>query len=101
MEGKEWNREDPECQEAIRKRKRNRAAKAAWVSSKKAGKAIVKALWWSIIFITAFYGLGRGISWGITDGLAENGKITVLTVIESQKTDEEPKGDIAEVKKFD
>lgn len=46
MEGKEWNREDPECQEAIRKRKRNRAAKAAWVSSKKAGKAIVKALWW-------------------------------------------------------
>lgn len=48
MEGKEWNREDPECQEAIRKRKRNRAAKAAWVSSKKAGKAIVKALWWSI-----------------------------------------------------
>lgn len=45
MEGKEWNREDPECKEEIKKRKRNRAAKAAWVSSKKAGKAIVKALW--------------------------------------------------------
>jgi len=90
VEGKEWNREDPECKEEIKKRKRNRAAKAAWVSSKKAGKAIVKALWWSIIIITACYGLGRGIGQGITDKLAENGKITVFTVIENQKTDEAP-----------
>ena len=88
MEAKEGNREDPECQEAIRKRKRNRAAKAAWVSSKKAGKAIVKALWWSIIIITACYGLGRGIGQGVTDKLADNGKITVLTIFESQKQEE-------------
>lgn len=72
MEGKEWNRE----------------AKAAWVSSKKAGKAIVKALWWSIIIITACYGLGRGIGQGVTDKLADNGKITVLTIFESQKQEE-------------
>ena len=84
MEGKEWNREDPECKEEIKKRKRNRAAKAAWVSSKKAGKAIVKALWWSIIIITVFYALGRGIGQGITDRLVENGKMAVFTIIDSQ-----------------
>lgn len=50
----------------------------------------MKALWWSIIIITACYGLGRGIGQGITDKLAENGKITVFTVIENQKTDEAP-----------
>lgn len=83
MEGKEWNREDRECQEAIRRRERNRAAKAAWVSSKKAGKAIVKALWWSIIIITACYGLGRGIGQGITDNLAENGKIAVFKIYDN------------------
>lgn len=88
MEGKEWNREDPECQEEIKKRKRNRAAKAAWVSSKKAGKAIVKALWWSIIIIIACYGLGRGIGRGIADKLEGDGKIAVFTIFDSQPQEE-------------
>lgn len=90
MEGKEWNREDPECQEEIKKRKRNRAAKAAWVSSKKAAKAIVKALWWSIIIITACYGLGRGIGQGIADKLGRNGQMTVYTIFDNRTQAGEP-----------
>ena len=82
MEEKEWNREDPECQEAIRKEKKDRAAKAAWVTSKKAGKDIVKALWWSITIITACYGLGRGIGQGITETLGQNGKVAVITIVD-------------------
>lgn len=82
MEGKEWNREDPECQEVIRKKKKDRAVKAAWVTSKKVGKDIVKTLWWSIIIITACYGLGRGIGRGITETLGQNGKMAVFTIVE-------------------
>lgn len=90
MEGKEWNRKERECQEAIRRRERNRAAKAAWVSSKKAGKAIVKALWWSIIIITACYGLGRGIGQGIADKMGQNGQMTVLTIFDNRNQAGEP-----------
>lgn len=90
MEGKEWNREDPECQKEIKKRKRNRAAKAAWVSSKKAGKAIVKALWWSVIILMACYGLGRGIGQGIADKLMGDGKIAVFTIFDSPPQEETP-----------
>lgn len=67
------------------KEKKEPGGKSCLGSSKKAGKAIVKALWWSIIIITACYGLGRGIGQGITDKLVDNGEITILTIFESPK----------------